>query len=124
MREGQDWRRGGRASTASHALRGDGVCECSPWPVQAAHAHAGARQVWRPCPAATVPGKRWATPRDTPRYARCASCMRCSGCRRTSVLTINQLRQQWQWIDNNMSYLDGRALAVLQSGDSTFRRDS
>eukprot|EP00962_Isochrysis_galbana_P004135 scaffold1148_cov108-Isochrysis_galbana.AAC.7 len=34
-----------------------------------------------------------------------------------------QLRQR-QWIDNNMSYLDGRALAVLQSGDSTFRRDT
>eukprot|EP00962_Isochrysis_galbana_P053062 scaffold24515_cov112-Isochrysis_galbana.AAC.8 len=33
-----------------------------------------------------------------------------------------QLRPQW--IDNNMSYLDGRALAVLQSEDSTFRRDS
>eukprot|EP00962_Isochrysis_galbana_P028904 scaffold9191_cov114-Isochrysis_galbana.AAC.4 len=33
-----------------------------------------------------------------------------------------QLRQQW--IDNNMSYLDGRALAVLQSEDSDFRRDS
>eukprot|EP00962_Isochrysis_galbana_P009334 scaffold2611_cov114-Isochrysis_galbana.AAC.6 len=33
-----------------------------------------------------------------------------------------QLRQQW--IDNNMSYLDGRALAVLQEEDSDFRRDS
>eukprot|EP00962_Isochrysis_galbana_P014130 scaffold4024_cov128-Isochrysis_galbana.AAC.3 len=32
------------------------------------------------------------------------------------------LRQQW--IDNNMSYLDARALAVLQDGDHTFRRDS
>eukprot|EP00962_Isochrysis_galbana_P043399 scaffold16508_cov108-Isochrysis_galbana.AAC.2 len=33
-----------------------------------------------------------------------------------------QLRQQW--IDNNMSYLDGRALAVLQAEYSHFRRDS
>eukprot|EP00962_Isochrysis_galbana_P027853 scaffold8767_cov121-Isochrysis_galbana.AAC.8 len=32
------------------------------------------------------------------------------------------LRQQW--IDNNRSYLDARALAVLQDGDHTFRRDS
>eukprot|EP00962_Isochrysis_galbana_P053939 scaffold25482_cov165-Isochrysis_galbana.AAC.4 len=32
-----------------------------------------------------------------------------------------QLRQQW--IDNNMSYLDGRALAVLQAEDSAFLRD-
>eukprot|EP00962_Isochrysis_galbana_P000230 scaffold59_cov119-Isochrysis_galbana.AAC.5 len=31
-----------------------------------------------------------------------------------------QLRQQW--IDNNMSYLDGLALAVLQAQDSDFRR--
>jgi len=29
-----------------------------------------------------------------------------------------------QWIDNNMSYLDARALVVLQAGDSDFRRDS
>eukprot|EP00962_Isochrysis_galbana_P023710 scaffold7181_cov113-Isochrysis_galbana.AAC.3 len=69
--------------------------------------------------------ERWATPRDTPRSARRASssCMRCSGCRRTSVLCADyQLRQQW--IDNNMSYLDGRALAVLQSEDSDFRRST
>eukprot|EP00962_Isochrysis_galbana_P038519 scaffold13680_cov128-Isochrysis_galbana.AAC.6 len=45
------------------------------------------------------------------------------------------MRQQWlqpdlradyqarqQWIDNNMSYLDGLALAVLHSQDADFRR--
>jgi hypothetical protein len=29
-----------------------------------------------------------------------------------------------QWIDNNLSYLDARALVVLQAGDADFRRDS
>jgi len=29
-----------------------------------------------------------------------------------------------QWIDNNMSYLDARALEVFQSGDADFRRAS
>eukprot|EP00962_Isochrysis_galbana_P036777 scaffold12774_cov153-Isochrysis_galbana.AAC.6 len=33
-----------------------------------------------------------------------------------------QARQQW--IDNNMSYLDGLALAVLHSHDADFRRDT
>jgi len=29
-----------------------------------------------------------------------------------------------QWIDNNLSYLDARALEVFQSGDADFRRAS
>eukprot|EP00962_Isochrysis_galbana_P032223 scaffold10560_cov133-Isochrysis_galbana.AAC.13 len=29
-----------------------------------------------------------------------------------------------QWIDNNMTYLDARALAVFQDGDHDYRLDS
>eukprot|EP00962_Isochrysis_galbana_P034234 scaffold11559_cov128-Isochrysis_galbana.AAC.5 len=48
--------------------------------------------------------------------------MRCNGCRAIFVMTV--LSYNNGSIDNNMSYLDARALEVFQAGDADFRRAS
>eukprot|EP00962_Isochrysis_galbana_P039532 scaffold14177_cov124-Isochrysis_galbana.AAC.4 len=46
--------------------------------------------------------------------------MRCSFCRRRSVLINYELRQQW--IDNNLTYLDAELLELYLDEDHSFMR--
>eukprot|EP00962_Isochrysis_galbana_P044038 scaffold16943_cov121-Isochrysis_galbana.AAC.1 len=65
-------------------------------------------------------GRPFALPRDSYRAPHvCAAALRWLP---REIRDDRPLLQQW--IDNNMSYLDARALVVLQAGGSDFRRDS
>eukprot|EP00962_Isochrysis_galbana_P018575 scaffold5362_cov100-Isochrysis_galbana.AAC.5 len=68
-------------------------------------------------------GRPFALPRDSYRAPHVCAAV-AAACRVREIRDDRPLLQQW--IDNNMSYLDldARALVVLQSGDAVFRRDT